>query len=93
MWNRYIDWIDRDLGDGRPDMRSWSSIVPIVPLIIAIGPLAWFDPPAPVRYAILFALAVPTAGLFGIWTWRVVIVSRRYLSAIRAQRGAKPPRD
>ena len=36
MWQRYIRWIDRDLGNGWPKMNGLSSLMPFVSLALAV---------------------------------------------------------
>ncbi len=87
LWSRFIAWIDRDLGDeGWPDMRSWSSLTPIVPLVLVVPPLFYFDPPETVRIWVGAIAALPTFLLFGVWSWRVFVATRRQIGRIKADR-------
>ena len=83
LWPRFIAWIDRDLGDQDwPDVGSWSSLVPFVPLVLVLPPLWYFDPPAEVRFWIVGIAALPAALLFAVRMWRVFLATRRHLRGI-----------
>ena len=83
MWQRYIRWIDRDLGNGWPKMNGLSSLMPFVPLALAVVYDFFVHPnetPGTIEGTIV---SVAMAALATIWGWRV------YLRAIRQYRIAR----
>ena len=83
MWQAYIDWIDRDLGTGWPSMNGWSSLVPFVPITLAIIYALLVHPDDKPSFVELIVVVVPMVVLFAIWGWRVYLAAMRQVAAIR----------
>lgn len=86
-WRRFLAWIDRDIGEqGWPSTNSLASNVPVLPYVLVLPPLWYFDPPATIRYWIVGTASVPVAFLFGVWGWRLFVAGRRQIRDLRNAR-------
>ncbi|MFY9350835.1 MAG: hypothetical protein WBL20_13020 [Sphingobium sp.] len=85
MWQHYLSWIDRDLGNGWPRLNGLSSLVPFIPLMFGVAYSAWFHPderPGTVESAIVL---VPMVTLAAIWAWRAGRCAVRQYRIIKSQ--------
>ena len=89
LWQRYIKWIDAELGQGWPRMGGISSLVFLAPVSIAIAYSVILAPEAKPGMLEAILVIAPTLLLFGVWAWRA------YLCAMRQARqiGAGEDRD
>jgi hypothetical protein len=84
MWQRYLDWIDRDLGDGWPSMNGWSSLMPLIPVTFALILGFFVHPNEKPGMTELILVVVPMFALFSVWGWRVYLAAMRQVRAIKS---------